>query len=566
MGALLAHRGSHSQSVEGARAGVVRWDSHQAPIAEGHGRSFCVLDGRLLNRDELLRELDLESVGTSDEQVVLEAFQRHGPAAFAKLDGPLAIALWDGETLHLVRDAIGERPLYFARIGRSVVFASESKALLAHPDFEPRADLEALLRILVFSFVPGRKTALEGVQQVEPGCRVAAPPEAEAQVTRYWDLNEAVRDEPDEVFVREVQGLLRAAVQRRLPASPQRIGAFLSGGIDSSAVVALLADMGHSPICYSAGFGFGQPNELMFASLVATHCGLEHRVIDVAPEGFIHLLPEIMWRLDDPLCDCITVPNYILAQRAAQEVDTIFNGEGGDPLFGGPKNKFMILGEWYSFLGGYDRSRAYLASYHKYYEYLNDACTPEFLTKSGGDEGLRAEVSSSLSDNGHQSFLNRLMHVNIRLKGGQNILVKVDKMLAPSGLQPCSPLFDRRLTEHSFTLPAHLKRRGDVEKYVFKKAVEDLLPRPVVYRKKAGMGVPLNHWFKKTRLRQFTRELLRSKRSVERNLFQRSFVETLLAGDLPAGHLGRDRSGELLWMLLAIELWHRVFIDGERPC
>ena len=188
-------------------------------------------------------------------------------------------------------------------------------------------------------------------------------------------------------------------------------------------------------------------------------------------------------------------------------------GEGGDPLFGGPKNKFMILGEWYKPYGGYDRHHAYLASYHKFYAHLESACTPELLAASGGTAPLCRFVAPYLDDPNIDSFLNRLMKINIRLKGGQNILVKVDKMLSCNSVRSASPLFDRRLAEHSMQIPPHAKRRGDIEKFAFKRAVEAKLPYAVVYRKKAGMGVPLNHWFRKTVLGEYAADLLRSERA-----------------------------------------------------
>lgn len=569
MSEALSHRG---------RVGAAQhWDRrfavcHRQDATSGSGLArraglTCVLDGSLLNRDELLERVGAAAQPMTDAQLMCALYEREGVRAFERLDGPAALALADGHTLHLVRDALGERPLYFAEVDGLVLFACEIKALLAHPSFRVVPELESLLCILVYSFIPGTSTAFRGVQQLEPGTRVELPlAGGPVRVVRYWDLQEELRsDVPEAEQVAELRQLLRSAVRRRLPPAGTPIGAFLSGGIDSSAVVALLAELGRPPICYSAGFGYGHPNELLYASLVATRYELDHRVIDVEPEDFVALLPRVMWGLDDPLCDCITVPNFVLASAAARDVPVIFNGEGGDPLFGGPKNKFMILGEWYGFLGGYDRARAYLSSYHKFYDYLPDLCTAEFLHGSGGPAGLEEHVRVTLDDERYQSFLNRLMHVNIRRKGGQNILVKVDKMLTPNGVVACSPLFDKRLTEHSFTLPAEIKRRGDAEKYAFKKAVEDLLPASVVYRKKAGMGVPLNHWFKKTVLRRYTRDLLGSERARSRGYFRQPFVERLLAGELPDGHLGRDRSGELLWMLLAIELWHRVYVDGERP-
>jgi asparagine synthase (glutamine-hydrolysing) len=420
---------------------------------------------------------------------------------------------------------------------------------------------------MVFSFIPGEQSMFEGVLEVPPGSYVKLHAGTSAAAVSYWQLREGsdgADDEDEQEEAREAERLVRNATKRRL-GNASHVAAFLSGGIDSSAVVAMLAQLGAHVTAFSAGFGHGQPNELMYARLVAQHCGalVEHRVIDVEPDQFLGLLPHIMWSLDDPLCDCITVPNFLLAREAAKEARLVFNGEGGDPLFGGPKNKFLILGEWYAFLGGYDRARAYLSSYHKFFDYLPRLFTRDFFAEAGGEEPLLALVRPYLEGGDIAHFLNRLMHVNIKLKGGQNILVKVDKMLSAHGVLPASPLFDKALAEWSFAISPRMKRRGDVEKYIFKKAMEGLLPRPIVYRKKAGMGVPLNHWFKVTGLREYTQDLLLSPRALGRGYFEPAFVRDLLENRREPDDYGHNRMGELLWMLLAVELWHRVYVDGE---
>lgn len=565
LSARIAHRGAFERTTRRGTLEMAERGRHAGAVAESaDGRVRCVVDGRLFNSDELRAHLGVEEA-LEDARLVAELVAREGAAAFARLDGAFGLALIEDDTLHVVRDPLGERPVYFTTVEGCLLFSSEIKAFLAHPGFRVRADLGSFSRLLVYSFIPGTQTAFVGVHELEPGCRLELHAgQGEPRVVRYWELEEKISSASEDELREEMRALLFAAVKRRLPESGQTV-AFLSGGVDSSAVVAIMAELGRPPLCLSCGFGYGQPNELLYASMVSTRHGLEHQVLDVEPEQFLDELPRILWALDDPLCDCITVPNYLLAQEASRHSSVVFNGEGGDPLFGGPKNKFMILGEWYSFLGGFERTKAYLASYHKFYDYIPDLYTPEFLEASGGTQALEQHVRDTLETSRFENYLNRLMHVNIRLKGGQNILVKVDKMLTPNGVEAQSPLFDRRLAEHSFTVPPRLKRHGDVEKYLFKKAVDDLLPHPVVYRKKAGMGVPLNHWFRKTPLKRYTRDILGSARARERGLFQQQFVDTLLAGHSPLGHLGRDRGGELLWMLLAIELWHRVYVDGEHP-
>lgn len=566
---LVATPGFGFASARRAAAGEV--EASGGPGQSRDGRVSCVIEGRLLNEAALveelrqrgveLREREAPSGGPSASELVANLVMTHGEDAFALLDGAFTVAVRSGDTVYLARDALGEKPLYYGEVGGTLLFASEIKAFLAAPGFVSVPDLDSLTKLLVFSFVPGERTMFRGVSQLMPGTTLRLR-EGRIEALASWDVKEEIEAHDEAAFADQIRAGVEAAVERRIPPS-RRVGAFLSGGVDSSAVVAVLRSRGVDVTTFSASFGHGNPNELFYARLVAEHCGVPHRVIDVEPDDFLDLLPDVIYGLDDPLCDCITVPNYILAREAAREFSVVFNGEGGDPLFGGPKNKFLILGEWYRPFGGYDRARAYLSSYHKFYDHLGDALTPELQARTGGARALEEEIRGYLDDPTVSHFLNRLMRLNIKLKGGQNILVKVDKMLSANGVEPASPLFDRALAELSFKLPPALKRRGDIEKYAFKKAVESLLPRQIVYRKKAGMGVPLNQWFRASSLGGYTRDLLTSKRALERGYFQASFVRELLDGRGAPHGFGQDRSGELLWMLLAIELWHRVFVDGE---
>ncbi|MBW2459206.1 MAG: 7-cyano-7-deazaguanine synthase, partial [Deltaproteobacteria bacterium] len=430
---LLRHRGRAAQrhgttggAQLGVRAQVDAETSLPAAVSED-GRLRCVLDGRLFGSDELSERLTSRGVRLSargparDAELVANLFMLDGTGAFEQLDGAFALALATPDRLLLARDPVGEKPLYYApALDGALLFASEVKALLAHPALVVEPDVDAIHRLLVFSFIPGARTMFRGVEELQPGCWLEvdrAAPAANPEQHTYWHLHEQVDDRPEEHWVEQVAQAVRHAVAKRAPAEGKAI-AFLSGGVDSSAVVALLAERGLEPICYSVGFGRGLLNELAYARMVTDRLGVEQRVLTVTPESFIDLLPTIIWSLDDPLCDCITVPNFLLAREAARETSLIFNGEGGDPLFGGPKNKFMILGEWYGFLGNYNRAQAYLASYHKFYDHLDQLYTDDFAARTGGSEPLEAIVRPYLDDERMGSFLNRLMHINTRLKGG----------------------------------------------------------------------------------------------------------------------------------------------------
>ena len=528
------------------------------------GKTACVLDGYLFNQQQLqaeLKEQGIELAGNDPAQVVANWYMLEGTACFSRLDGAFALAIASGEQLLLVRDALGEKPLYYCtQSPRTMLFASEIKAFLADEQFHCDVNPEALNRLLVFSFLPGEETMFRGVAELLPGHYVQWTAKGMGPQQAYWDLEEKITDHDEEFYIDRMRELTYDAVRKRLVVDGP-VGAFLSGGLDSSAVVAVLADLGVEVKAYSIGFGAGLPNELMYARLVAEHWGIEHQIMHVEPKMFLHMLPNIIWNLDDPLCDCIVVPNYLLASQAGQDVKMLFNGEGGDPLFGGPKNKFMIIHNWYKQLTGEDTTKAYLSSYHKFYDYLGSVYRGKFRKQLIGDEDLESFVRPTLESDQPRSFLNKLMYLNTKLKGGQNILVKIDKMLSAHALPAMSPLFDRALAEFSFTIPTHLKRQGDVEKYVFKKSIDDKLPRPVVYRKKAGMGVPLNHWFLRTELRDYAHDLLLSRRSRERGYFNRKLVRRLLNGQMPENAIGQNRSGEMLWMIMAVELWHQVFVD-----
>lgn len=576
---LLEHRGPADQNTHAEPRTALGYN-HPQPLPtncdsrvglSADGRIVCVMDGFLFNGDELVRQLAADGIQLKTQQpaeLIANWFLKYGEDGFKQLDGAFAVAISTPRGLFLARDALGEKPVYYTVTSSgSLLFASEIKAFLADESFACEPNVDALNRLLVFSFVPGEETMFQGVRQLLPGYYLHHTSDGSTRQVQYWDLVEDFSEQDDEhVYVERMGELLSEAVKKRLTAEP--VGAMLSGGLDSSAVVALLCDLGVDVTTFTLGFGHGLQNELMYAKLVAERCGVRQRLLHVEPKMFIDLLPQIIYSLDDPLCDCIVVPNYLLATEAAREVSLLFNGEGGDPLFGGPKNKFLILNEWYKHLGGVDTTCAYLSSFHKWYDYFDDLYTRDFMLRTGGQRTLEEFTRPYLEDGRQQSFLNKLMYMNTKFKGGQNILVKVDKMLSARALPVMSPLFDRKLAEFSFTVPPHYKRRGDIEKYVFKKAMEHKLPRPVVYRKKAGMGVPLNHWFRRTELRDFAYDMLTSKQARERGYFRGKCVRRLLKGKMPKNAFGQERTGELLWMLLAVELWHRVFVDqrGLEQC
>jgi asparagine synthase (glutamine-hydrolysing) len=481
----------------------------------------------------------------------------------AAISGAFAAAWWDEQGgLNLARDPIGERSLFYAETGGGLAFASALRPLLEADLVGRELDLAGLGRYLSWAYVPGQRTLLEGIRELLPGQRLRFR-DGRVELARYWDLpGEPVEAEVDEAALRaELRTALELAVSERLPASGGACAALLSGGLDSSLVVALARRLHRGPlVAYSISFGGGHANELAFSAQVARHCGIEQRVVELRPDVVVHHLEDAMGVLNDPIGDPLTVPNAILFREVAQESGVALNGEGGDPCFGGPKNLPMLLAQLFGDGGrGESPERSYLRAHHKCYDDLEAMLEPE-VAAALLEEPLEADVSPFLDDARWPRFVTKLMAMNVALKGPHHILQKVECESFPFGVLPRSPLFDRRVVELAFRIPARLKLRGSTEKYLLKRAVEDLLPGDVVERPKSGMLVPIEQWFRGPLAGEARTRLLDG--LARRGLIRRSYLEDLLAGRL--GGL-RPRYGAKLWLLLALEAWLSAVVDRPAP-
>jgi asparagine synthase (glutamine-hydrolysing) len=485
--------------------------------------------------------------------------------ALAEVEGAFTVAWRDADgTLSLARDAIGERTLFYARFRGGVVFASTLHAVLASGLVDRAIHLPAVAAYLTYAYIPGRDTLVAGVEEVLPGEVVTFRGDGMTR-ERFWRVpaENAITAEPDEA---QLVGLLRMrledAVRRRL-ADEGVVGAFLSGGIDSSLVVALARRLHDAPvITYSVSFGSGYPNELPWSSMVAEHCGTEHRVVEIGPDVALHHLDESIALLSEPIGDPLTVPNALLFREAGREVGVVLNGEGGDPCFGGPKNLPMLLAELFGDGRNadgddpYRRERSYLRAHQKCYDDLESMLTADAREALGRDV-LETRLTSHLTDPRWQSFVTRLMALNVTFKGGHHILPKVDAISAGFGVRARSPLFDRAVVETAFAMPPHFKLSGSVEKYALKQAVRDMLPRAILDRPKSGMLVPVESWFQGPLLGH-ARERLLDGLAVY-GLFERAWLERLLGGRL--GGL-RPRRGAKIWLLVTLEAWLRTVVGG----
>jgi len=488
-----------------------------------------------------------------------------GPGGLDGIDGAFAAAWWDGEKrrLTLIRDPFGVRSLYYTEHCGVFYFASELKQLLAVPGLSPELDHAAIHKYLTFSFVPGEDTPLKGIRRLLPR-RFAVWESGRLEVTQYFELREAL----DERFadrraaVQMIRQRCTEAVARRLNGD-ERIGLFLSGGLDSSAVALWLKDAGASVYAFSLDFG-EKSLEKDQAREVADALSIPLEFVRVGGEDLLPVLADLVWRLDLPFGDPVTGPQYLLGRAArAAGLDCIFNGEGGDQLFGGWTQKPMIGAELYANLYGEDsREESYLRSYRRFYGAEEDLYTPDFHARIGPAGQRRALLMPYLHGEKASTFLHRVRLADLALKGCQNILPRAERMANGWGLDIRVPFFDRRLAEAAFAVPPQLKLSGTVEKFILKLAVRGRLPKDVVWRKKLGMGVPVTDWTLGP-LAPAMQELLGARSLERRGLFRNEFVAPLLEGRNTPGETRRRRVGERLWTLAMLEAWMRVFVDGS---
>ncbi|MGL5035835.1 MAG: asparagine synthetase B family protein, partial [Microcystaceae cyanobacterium] len=419
----------------------------------------------------------------SDLQLIAKVWEYWGVETFSKLVGIFGLAVWDREAriLYLGRDRVGGQTLYYTTTGKTRWIAPSLRTL--NPYHSQQLDLVALRDYLCCAFVPGARTLWQDVRELRPGSMVTFPAE---KINFYWQLQTDFKTEnscPDEQTNSlpghglKLRSLLDEVIQNCLP-DQEAIGIFLSGGLDSSSVVALASKFHNAPIhTYSIHFGKDCPNELEFSSLVAEKFNTNHHILEITFGQMWAKLPETMAWLDDPIGDPLTVPNLLLGNLAKESVAVILNGEGGDPCFGGPKNQPMLLNQLYGSVTEQNSLSAYLLSFQKCASDLPQLFQPNIWETVRDQPYLFSEDLDSPGD-----YLNNLMALNIKFKGADQILTKVNNLTTAAGLIGHSPLFDQRIVALSMQIPPEYKLSGVVEKAVLKQAIADLLPTQILHR------------------------------------------------------------------------------------
>ncbi len=607
---VMVHRGpddfgqfTHAEAALGMRRlSIVDVAGGHQPLANEDGSIQVVCNGEIYNAPELARELQARGHGLrtrSDVEVISHLYEEGGVAGLARLDGMFAFALWDTRQRRLVlgRDRIGIKPLYVAETGDRLLFGSEAKCLLAG-GVEPVVDRQVLHDYLTLGYVPGPASIFAGVRQLPPGHLLVAEPwgaGAKVHVERFWDLHGHVARAPrrsEAEWQEALVATLRAAVRSHLM-SDVPLGVFLSGGVDSGTIVALMSELGVAPIrTFTIGFAERTFSETDAAAEVARRYGTQHHELVVRPDAAT-LLPTLVRFFDEPFADSSAIPVYYVSELARRHVKVVLSGEGGDEMLAGYETyRARRLAALYARLphavGGrllpamvrrlpvshakvsfdYKAKRfvtgAYLppAAGHLWWKTILTEDAKAALYGNGAAPDLEPtvrlfEALYAASDGGE---LDRLQYVDAALYLPADILVKVDRMSMAHSLEARVPFLDRAVVELARQIPPGLRLRGLTTKYLLRRAMAGRLPGAVTGGKKRGFNVPMPAWLA-GELREFASDHLSPSRVRDQGLFEPRAVQRLLAE-----HVARraDHSRPL-WTLLVLSVWHDEVLRGTRP-
>ncbi len=567
------------------RLSIIDLDTGRQPVRNEDGSIWVVLNGEIYNFKELRR--DLERKGHSfytatDTEVIVHLYEECGTDCVSRMRGMFAFALWDDrrKRLLLARDRLGIKPLYYVWVGEKLVFASELKAILQMPEVERRLHWGAVSHLFAFLATPASEAIVEGVSKLEPGHILTVSRSLGQRIERYWDVSfEPDYSHGEKYFVERLRELLEESVRLHL-VSDVPLGAFLSGGIDSSSVVSTMARLSSAPVrTFSIGFDEQDYNELRFARLVAEKFGTEHHELVLQPD-VVDIIEKLVWHLDEPFGDSSAFPTYMVSRLASEHVTVVLSGDGGDELFGGydryvleGSSRFLppLMRQACGFISSQmpegmkgrnllrhlslEGSKRCLDATMIFREdQKRKLFQPDIFELFSGYDPYQRGMEYLARANGH--WLSPLQYLDLKSYLPLDILTKVDRMSMAHSIETRVPLLDHKVVEFAATIPPELKIRRGTTKYIFKQAMRGILPDAVIDRRKQGFAIPLGRWFRGT-LSSFVHDLLLSERSRRRGIFNPWYIEKLLELH------GRGRPLDLeLWTLISFELWCRMFLDN----
>jgi len=574
---------------------------HQ-PIYNEDGTVAIVFNGEIYNFLELRQ--GLESRGhqfstRSDTEVIVHLYEEMGVDCITKLRGMFAIALYDGKraSLLLARDRLGKKPLFYAQHGGRLFFGSEIKTLLAAAPGLAEVDAEGILQFFYYGYIPDPHSAFRDIHKLPPG-HLAEYRGGQVHIRQYWDVPAYGVNDPgsDEACLEEMERQLAEAVRLRL-ISDVPLGALLSGGVDSSIVVALMARESSSPVkTFSIGFGKADFNEAQYARLVAERFGTEHHELIVDP-NINDTLNHLTQMMEEPFGDSSMIPTYYVSKLAREHVTVALSGDGGDELFAGydryivnwRRRRYDFVPAWagkiyrnhlYPILPSTVKGRKLawnitLSSRDRYLDGVSflpalnrerSLFSEEFVACARQWENPFQQFQRFYDDAPATDVLSRLMYLDVKTYLTADILTKVDRMSMATSLEMRCPILDHVFVEWAAGLPLKYKFRDGTRKFMFKKLAERLgIPSELLQRRKQGFSLPLVHWMRHE-LKDGLLQILLETRTLQRGYFNPEIVRGVVDEHLR----GRRNHADILWMLLVFELWHRNFLEkvgkDSRPC
>jgi asparagine synthase (glutamine-hydrolysing) len=570
-------------------------DAARQPMSDDSGKIWIIFNGEIYNYKELRCELERTGVvfrTKSDTEVLIYLYQKHGREMLHSLRGMFAFAIWDGERreLFLARDRIGVKPLYYTNRNGSFIFASEIKAILASDKVARAVDVEAFYHYLSFLTTPAPKTLFENIFKLPAAHRMVVDDRGNVHIEQWWSpLTEHQRVLPEETYIEDIRHLLNESIRYRM-VSDVPFGVFLSGGIDSSTNVALMARMMDRPVqTFSIGFK-DQPayNEFTYARQVADAFRTDHHEIQISLRDLLEFLPQLVYHQDEPIADPVCIPVYYVAKLAKENGVTVCQvGEGSDELFCGYPHWSYVLGleplrKIYGFVPGpIRRLTAALASHvddvsSGRLEYIRRASHDEPIFWGGAEaffepdkrallhrdmrEKLNGTSSARVVMTYFKEYLERthavdpltwMSFIDLKLRLPELLLMRVDKMTMATSVEARVPFLDHKLVEYVMSIPQDRKVPGLQSKYLLKKAVRGVIPDEIIDRRKQGFGVPVVEWFQQelgTAVRQKLSAFAKSHSYLDRDRVD---------------HLLSRPAGALPWYLFNFVLWHETWIEQK---
>jgi asparagine synthase (glutamine-hydrolysing) len=585
------------------RLSIVDLATGHQPISNEDGSIWIVFNGEIYNHGELRERLITQGHRYrthSDTETIVHLYEEYGKDCVQHLRGMFAFAIWDAKqkSLFIARDRLGIKPLYYRLTPRTFSFGSEIKVLMAYPGVRPEFNRDVLPEFLTFGYLSGDETFYGGVKKLMPGHQLELDKQGELRIEKYWDL-QTTRDEKiqdERYYVNSYRELLEGAVKSHLM-SDVPLGVFLSGGLDSSAVAALMTKIRREPVeTFSVGYSEQTYSELPYARTVAQHLNSVHHEVFVSREDFFGVLPKLIWHEDEPIVWPSSVSLFFVAQLARDRVKVVLTGEGSDETLAGYSRYAFTLknlafdrvyrrlvpnglrrhlresiatSRWINGSARRKLSHTFFgldgdswASFYfdNFFSTFNQKDQSDLLTDEFQDGIASGYAYRNVLGYWEQSsgdLLQRLLYTDIKTYLVE-LLMKQDNMSMAASIESRVPFLDHVLVEWATQVPANIQIRGGAGKQILKKAMEDLLPHSIIYRPKLGFPTPWSGWLAGAQLDDIE-QLLLEPRSMNRGFFKRAAVEKLFRD-----HRARYRDHyDRIWRLLNLELWHRICLEGE---